>query len=150
MTGVLGGAEHVMTIDEVQDAIVEKFGTLDDWLEKYEYLVGLGEELPPADEGLRTEKYALPGCQSRVWIRAERHEGMVRFAADSDSAITKGILALLLRVLDGRRPADIARADLYFLEKTGLSSGLSPTRANGVATIVGALKDMSKKWEGEM
>lgn len=129
-----------MTIDEIQDAIVEEMSRLGDWMDKYEYLIGLGKAMPSADAGIRNEHNAMPGCQSDVWIRAELRSGTVRFSADSDSLITKGMLSLLIRVLNERSPAEIAGADLYFIVKTGLSTNLSPSRANGLALMVKRMK----------
>ncbi len=125
-----------MTIDAIQDEIIEEMSVLDDWMGKYEYLIGLGKRMSPPDETLRSEKHAMKGCQARVWIRAELNDNRIHFSADSDSIITKGMLALLLRVLNNRSPEEIAGADLYFITKTGLSTNLSPARANGLALIV--------------
>jgi cysteine desulfuration protein SufE len=125
-----------MTRDETQDRIIATLADLGDGLATYEHLVALGKEHAPEDARLRADEHALPGCQSQVWIRAALRDGRMCFEADSDSLIIRGILVLLLRVLNGRPPAHVAHADLYFLEKAGLSNSLSPSRANGVATIV--------------
>jgi cysteine desulfuration protein SufE len=132
-----------MTIDEAQQKIIAEFGDMDDWLDKYQHLVHLARE-HPSDDNLRRPDHALPGCQSQVWIRSEMHDGTVHFFADSDSRIVQGILVLLLRVLNDQPPADIAAADLYFLRETGLETNLSPTRANGVATIVRHLQQSAE------
>ncbi|MDY7107812.1 MAG: SufE family protein [Planctomycetota bacterium] len=123
-------------IDETQARIIEEFSALDDSLDRYERLIDLGRRHDPPDEQLRSAEHAIPGCQSQVWIRAEVRDGRLHLHADSDSLIIRGVLALLLRVLDGRRPAEVAAADLHFLEEVGLTTHLSPSRANGVATIV--------------
>jgi cysteine desulfuration protein SufE len=125
-----------VTINEAQNKIIRDFAELDDWFDKYEYLIGLGKQHPSLDDQFKTDEYALDGCQSQVWIRHERNNGHLHFQADSDSVIIKGILSLLLQVLNDRPPADIAQADLQFLQEIGLINNLSPSRANGVATIV--------------
>ncbi len=118
---------------------------LNDWLDRYEYLIGLGQDLTPMDKKFRTAEHALPGCQSKVWIRAELEADKIVFSADSDSVIIKGILALLLQILNRRPPEAIANADLYFIQATGLDSHLSPSRANGVRSIVKRLKSCGAK-----
>lgn len=133
-----------MTIDETQQTIIEEFAPLADWFDKYEHLIGLGRGHELLDAGFRTDEYALSGCQSQVWIRPEMIDGKLHFRADSDSVIIKGILALLLRVLSGRAPAEIAEAELFFLKEIGLSTNLSPSRANGVATIVRHMKQCGR------
>ena len=129
-----------MTIDDIQDQIIEEMAVLDDWMDKYEYLIRLGRKLNSRDQELRTERYAVRGCQASVWIKAEMMDKKIHFLADSDSLITKGMLTLLLRVLNDQTPEEIANADLYFLPRTGLSTNLSPTRANGLALIVKHMK----------
>ena len=129
-----------MTIDDIQDQIIEEMAVLDDWMDKYEYLIRLGRKLNSRDQELRTERYAMQGCQASVWIKAEMMDKKIHFLADSDSLITKGMLTLLLRVLNDQTPEEIANADLYFLPRTGLSTNLSPTRANGLALIVKHMK----------
>jgi cysteine desulfuration protein SufE len=123
-------------IDEAQAGIIDEMSGLEDVLARYEYLVAQGDALPVADGELRSERYAIPGCQASVWLRAELREGRLRLHGDSDARINRGIVALLLRVLDDRTPAEILAADLYFLERTGLSTHLSPVRANGLAALV--------------
>lgn len=125
-----------MTIDETDAQIIAEFAARPDWLDRYEYLIGLGRQHPPADEQLKTEAHAMRGCQSQVWIRSELRDGKLCFEADSDSLIVRGILVLLLRVFNGRAPADIAGAVLRFPQQVGLTSHLSPARANGLATIL--------------
>lgn len=123
-------------MDKIQDEIIEEFAVFDDWLDKYDYLIGLNESLPPIEAGHRTEKYLIEGCQSRVWIDARLQDGKVFFSADSDAIITKGIISLLIRVLNGRTPREILDTELYFIDAIGLSANLSPTRANGLAAMV--------------
>ena len=128
--------EYKMTINENQDKIIEELLPLNDWFEKYEYLVSLGKALKPLDEEFKTEDNLIKGCQSKVWLRAEKKDNKIYLAADSDTLITKGILALLLQVLNNQSPEDIINCNLYFLEKIGLSTNLSPARANGVVSII--------------
>ena len=124
-------------MDKVQDEIIEEFAQFDDWLDKYDYLIGLSETLPPIAAEHRTERYAIEGCQSRVWVEARLDDaGRVRYTADSDAIITKGIIALLIRVLDGRTPQQVLDTELYFIDAIGLSANLSPTRANGLQAMV--------------
>lgn len=129
-----------MTIDEAQNRIIREMSDLDDWLDKYEYIIGLGKKHVGMDERYKTEENAIPGCESNVWIHAEKNGNALRFLADSDSVITKGILALLLRVLDNRSPEEITLADLFFIAETGLSAHLSPSRATGLKSIVNRFK----------
>ncbi len=130
-----------MTINEQQDNVIREMSQLGDWFDKYEYLIALGRDLPPLPREYRTDEYAISGCQSAVWIVATPDGDWLRLAADSDALITKGILALLLRVLNDQPAHKIADADLYFIEKTGLGPNLSPSRANGLAAIVKHIKN---------
>ena len=124
-------------MDKIQEEIIEEFSVFDEWLDKYEYLIGLAETLPPIDPAHRTEQYLIQGCQSRVWVDARLDEaGKVHFSADSDAIITKGIISLLIRVLDGRTPREILDTELYFIDAIGLSANLSPTRSNGLSAMV--------------
>lgn len=124
-------------MDKIQDQIIEEFSVFDDWLDRYDYLIGLGEGLPAIAPEHRTEQYQITGCQSRVWVDARLDDqGRVHFAADSDAIITKGIIALLVRVLNGRTPQEILDTELSFIDAIGLSANLSPTRANGLAAMV--------------
>ena len=125
-----------MTINENQDRIIEELLPLNDWFEKYEYLISLGKALKLLDEEFKTEDNLIKGCQSKVWLRAEKKDNKIYLAADSDTLITKGILALLLQVLNNQSPEDIINCNLYFLEKIGLSTNLSPARVNGVVSII--------------
>ena len=123
-------------MDKIQDEIIEEFSVFDDWLDKYDYLISLSDSLPAIAPEHRTEKYLIEGCQSRVWVDARMEEGKIFYAADSDAIITKGIIALLIRVLNGRSPQEVLDTDLYFIDAIGLSANLSPTRANGLAAMV--------------
>ncbi len=125
-----------MTTDLVQEQIIDDFSVFDEWLDKYNYLIELSRELPAIDEKHRTEQYLIKGCQSRVWVDAELREGRVYFSADSDAIITKGIIALLIKVLNGRTPQEIIDTDLYFIDRIGLSENLSPTRSNGLLAMI--------------
>lgn len=125
-----------MTINEAQDAIVEEFGDFDDWMDKYQLLIDLGNEQQPLDEKYKTEQNLIEGCQSRVWLQADEADGKVIFQAESDALIVKGIIALLIKVLSGHTPDEILNADLYFIEKIGLREHLSPTRSNGLLAMV--------------
>lgn len=123
-------------MDKIQEEIIEEFSLFDDWLDKYDYLISLSEQLPPIAPEHRTEQYLISGCQSRVWVDARIEEGKVYFAADSDAIITKGIIALLIRVLNGRTPHEILDTELYFIAQIGLEANLSPTRANGLVSMI--------------
>lgn len=127
------------TIDPIQEEIIDEFSIFDDWMDKYNYLIELAKELPPIDEKHRNDQYLIKGCQSRVWVDARMEDGKMYFTADSDAIITKGIIALLIRVLDGRTPQEVLDTDLYFIERIGLQENLSPTRANG---LLGMIKQM--------
>lgn len=122
--------------DEIQDRIIEEFAVFDEWLDKYEYLIELSDTLPAIDPQHRTDEYVIKGCQSRVWVDARMENGKVFFSADSDAIITKGIIALLIRVLNGRTPQQILDTELYFIGAIGLSENLSPTRSNGLLAMI--------------
>ena len=122
--------------DQIQEEIIEEFSVFDDWLDKYDYLIGLSDSLPAIAPEHRTGQYLIEGCQSRVWIDARTDGGRIFFTADSDAIITKGIIALLIRVLNGRTPREVLDTDLYFIDAIGLTANLSPTRANGLAAMV--------------
>jgi cysteine desulfuration protein SufE len=138
-----------MTIEKKQQDIVDEFGIFEDWMEKYEYIIELGKELPVIDAAKKTDDRLIEGCQSRVWLDAEVDHGKMKFSADSDAIITKGIIALLIRVLNNEAPADIARADLHFISDIGLQEHLSPTRANGLASMVKRLKIEALRGEAD-
>lgn len=125
-----------MTINEIQDEIIEEFSGFDDWMDKYQLLIDLGNEQDPLDDKYKTEQNLIDGCQSRVWLQADLIDGKLLFTAESDALIVKGIVALLIRVLSGHTPQEILDADLYFIEEIGLKEHLSPTRSNGLLAMV--------------
>jgi cysteine desulfuration protein SufE len=129
-----------MTINEIQDEIIEEFSGFDDWMDKYQLLIDLGNEQEPLDEKYKTEQNLIDGCQSRVWLQADLVDGKIHFSAESDALIVKGIVALLIRVLSDQTPKDILDADLYFIEQIGLKEHLSPTRSNGLLAMVKQIK----------
>ena len=123
-------------INEIQDEIIEEFSVFDDWMDKYQLLIDLGNDQEPLDEKYKTESNLIDGCQSRVWLQADYADGKIHFQAESDALIVKGIVALLIRVLNDQTPQDILDADLYFIEEIGLKEHLSPTRSNGLLAMV--------------
>ena len=125
-----------MTIKEIQDSIVEEFSMFDDWMDRYSMLIEMGKDCPMIDAQYRNDNYLINGCQSRVWLHAEMKDGKVYFSADSDAVITKGIINLLIKVLSGQTPKDIVEADMSFLDEIGLKEHLSPTRSNGLLSMV--------------
>jgi len=129
-----------MTINEIQDQIIEDFSYYDDWMEKYEHIIQLGKALPLIDEQYKTDDHLIRGCQSRVWLHAEIQDGKVQFTADSDAIITKGLVGLMISVLSGQPAKDIAAADIYFIDRIGLKSHLSPTRSNGLLAMLKQMK----------
>lgn len=129
-----------MTIRETENKIMEEFSLFDDWMDKYNYIIEMGKTLPLIDEKYKTEQYLISGCQSRVWLSAEMKEGKIIFKADSDAIITKGIINLLIRVLSNQSPDDILKTDLGFLDKIGLKEHLSPTRSNGLTSMIKQMK----------
>ena len=128
------------TIQKIQAEIIEDFGMFDDWMQKYEYLIDLGNELAPIKEQYKTEDNLIKGCQSRVWLHAEHTQGKIIFTADSDAIMTKGIVAILINVLSNQAPKDIATAKLDFINEIGLKDQLSPTRANGLVSMIKKMK----------
>ena len=129
-----------MRTDSVQNEIIEEFSMFDDWLDKYDYIISLSESLPAIDPAKRTDKYLIEGCQSRVWVSSELEDGKMAYTADSDAIITKGIIALLIRVMNGRTPEEAANIDLYFIDAIGLGENLSPTRSNGLRAMIAQMK----------
>jgi len=129
-----------MTIEEKEKQIVEEFSLFDDWMDKYNYLIEEGRNLPILDEQYRKDQYLITGCQSRVWLMAEQSDGCVFFRADSDALITKGIIHLLVRVLSGHTPSEIMEAKLGFIDEIGLKEHLSPTRSNGLVSMIKQIK----------
>ena len=130
-----------MTINDIQDEVIAEFSDFDDWMDKYQLLIDLGNDLESLDEKYKNEQNLIDGCQSRVWIQCDHHEdGKLYFTADSDALIVKGIIALLIRVISGHTPQEILDADLYFIERIGLREHLSPTRSNGLLAMVKRIK----------
>ena len=126
--------------DPIQEAIIEEFSIFDEWMDKYDYLIGLSESLPPIDAAKRTDTYKIEGCQSKVWVAAEVRDNKMYYSADSDAIITKGIVALLVRVMNERTPQEAANIDLYFIDAIGLGENLSPTRSNGLRAMITQMK----------
>ncbi len=129
-----------MTLKEVQEQIIEEFEIYEDWMDKYNYLIELSQGLPALDHKYKTREYIIDGCQSKVWLYAEMDGNIIRYTADSDAIITKGIVALLIKVMSGRSPEEIKDADLFFIDRIGLKDNLSPTRANGLFSMVKQMK----------
>ena len=143
------------TINELQDEVIEEFSDFDDWMDKYQLLIDLGNEQEPLDEKYKTEQNLIDGCQSRVWLQADLVDGKVIFQAESDALIVKGIITLLIKVVSGHTPDEILDSDLYFIEKIGLKEHLSPTRSTGLLAMVKqmrmyALAFKAKQEEGKL
>ncbi len=137
-----------MTINEVQDEIIAEFSDLTDWMDRYAYIIDLGNTLPEYPDSKKTESNLIEGCQSRVWIDAQKEDDKkIHFEADSDALIVKGIVALLMRVLNDRTPDEILDADLYFIDKIGLKEHLSPTRSNGLVAMVNQIHNYAKAYK---
>ena len=133
------------TIQEAENEIVENFSMYEEWLDKYEYLIDLGKNLEPYPEDARTEDRLIKGCQSRVWLDAKMEDGTLVFRADSDAIITKGIISLLISVYSGRTPQEIASSDFSFIDRIGLRENLSPTRANGLVSMIETIREIAKE-----
>lgn len=130
-----------MTINDIQNDLIDEFNDIDDWMDRYAYIIDMGNALDPMPEEYKTPQFLIEGCQSRAWLHAELDpDGNVVFKADSDAIIVKGIISMLLRVLSGHKPSEIADTDLYFIDKIGLAENLSPTRSNGLAALVKQMK----------
>lgn len=129
-----------MTIEEIQEQIIEEFSALEEWMDKYNHLIEMGKEIPLIDPRNRTDQYLIQGCQSRVWLDAQLEESKITYRADSDAIITKGIAAMLIRVLSGHTPDEILRSELHFIDKVGLREHLSPTRSNGLVSMLKQMK----------
>ena len=129
-----------MTIDEVQDKIIDDFSTFDDWMDKYNLLIDMGKEVPAIDAKYKVKDFLIDGCQSKVWLHPDFENGKITFTADSDAIITRGIVSLLIKVLSGRTPDEIISAELYFIDRIGLRQNLSPTRSNGLLSMVRQMK----------
>jgi cysteine desulfuration protein SufE len=125
-----------MSINEIQDQIIDEFSALGDWMERYEYLIDLGRTLSPFDVAHKVPDYIIEGCQSKVWLYPDYRDGIITFSADSDALITRGIVALLVKVFSGRTPDEIIGADIYFIDRIGLRQNLSPTRSNGLLAMM--------------
>ncbi len=128
------------TINEIQNEIIQEFELFDDWMDKYDHLIEMGKNLPLIDEQYKTDDYIVKGCQSKVWLNAKINDNRVEYTADSDAVITKGIIALLIRVLSGQKAKDILETELYFIDKIGLKEHLSPTRSNGLLSMIKQMK----------
>ena len=136
-----------MSLEESKQEIIETFSMYDEWLDKYEYLIELGKNLDPYPEEKKTDEHLIKGCQSRVWLDAEVREGTLFFSADSDAIITKGIISLLISVYSGRTPAEIVADDFSFVEEIGLKENLSPTRANGLVSMISTIRQLAGQYE---
>ncbi len=137
------------TINELQDEVVEEFSDFDDWMDKYQMLIDLGNDLETLDDKYKTEQNLIDGCQSRVWVQCDYADGKLVFTADSDALIVKGIIALLIQVLSGHTPKEILDADLYFIDQIGLRDHLSPTRSNGLLAMVKQIKAYALAYEAK-
>ena len=129
-----------MSVNEIQDELIEEFSLFGDWMEKYEHIIQMGKELPLIDDQYKTDENLIKGCQAKVWLHAEHRNGKVYFTADSDAIITKGLVSMVVRVLSDHIPKEIVNADLYFVDKIGLRSHLSPTRSNGLLSMLKQMK----------
>ena len=129
-----------MTIKEIQEEIIDEFSMFEDWMERYEYIIDLGKSLPIINDTYKIDENLIVGCQSKVWLHSEIQGDVLQFTADSDAILTKGIVALLLRVFNDQKPSDILEADLYFVDEIGLKEHLSPTRANGLVSMIKQIK----------
>ena len=139
-----------MTINEIQDEVIEEFSEMSDWMDRYQLLIDLGEEQAPLPAAEKTEQNLIDGCQSRVWLVCDEHDGILTFRAESDALIGKGIVTLLIRVLSGHTPDEILNAELYFIEKIGLTEHLSPTRSNGLLAMVKQMRMYALAYKTKM
>jgi cysteine desulfuration protein SufE len=138
-----------MTISEIQQDIIEEFSMFDDWMQRYEYLIDLGKNLPLIKEEYKTDENTIKGCQSKVWLMAEEIDGKIVFTADSDAILTKGIIAVLVRVFSNQDPTDILQANTEFIDEIGLKEHLSPTRANGLVSMIKQIKMYALAFESK-
>jgi len=138
------------TLQQIQDAIIDEFSIYDDWMDRYNYLIEISKDLLPIDIKYKSNENLIKGCQSRVWLNGELENGKVVFTADSDAIITKGIVALLIKVLSNREPDEIINADLYFIDKIGLKENLSPTRANGLVSMIKQMRMYALAYKTKM
>jgi cysteine desulfuration protein SufE len=136
-----------MTIDELQKEVIEEFTVYDDWMDRYQYLIDLSKELPPIEDKYKVSQNLIKGCQSNVWLNAELIDGKIIFAADSDALITKGIVSMLIKVLSNHTPQEILDADLYFIDAIGLKENLSPTRSNGLVSMIKQMKGYAMAYQ---
>lgn len=134
-----------MTVKEAEDQIVEEFSLFEDWMDKYEYIIELGKSLPVIDQNEKQSANLIKGCQSRVWLSAKFNQGRLFFSADSDAIITKGIISLLLKVFNGHTPEEILSSDFSFIDRIGLKENLSPTRANGLISMIDQIRNYAKE-----
>ena len=139
-----------MTIEEIQNEIIDEFSMFEDWEERYQYMIDLGKDLPLIDDQYKTEDHIIKGCQSKVWVHAELKDDKVHFTADSDAIITKGIIAILIRAFSDQRPEDIIAANTDFIDKIGLKDHLSPTRANGLVSMIKQLKMYAVAYKAQL
>ncbi|MBK9225967.1 MAG: SufE family protein [Ignavibacteria bacterium] len=137
------------TLRETEDEIIDEFSLFDDWMSKYEYIIELGKHLPIIDAEHKTEEFKIKGCQSQVWLTAEMKDGKLLYKAESDAVITKGIIALLIRVLSGHKPEEILNAELGFIDKIGMHEHLSPNRSNGLTAMINYMKNYAKIYAGQ-
>ena len=138
-----------MTIKEIQDEIVDEFSMFDDWMQRYEYIIELGKSLPLIDEKFKTEENIIKGCQSKVWLQGEEKDGKIAFTADSDAILTKGIIAILIRAFSNQKPSAILEANTDFIDEIGLKEHLSPTRANGLVSMIKQIKMYALAFEAK-
>ena len=138
-----------MTIKEIQDEIVDEFSMFDDWMQRYEYIIELGKTLPLIDEKYKTEENIIKGCQSKVWLQGEEQDGKIAFTADSDAILTKGIIAILIRTFSNQKPSAILEANTDFIDEIGLKEHLSPTRANGLVSMIKQIKMYALAFEAK-
>ncbi|SRR5690554_2660358 len=136
----MSSTNDIEHINQLQEEVTEEFSMLEDWMDKYDHLIGLGKELPLINPGEKKDEYLIRGCQSQVWLNASLKDGKVFYAADSDAIITKGIIATLVRVLNGHTPESILDCELYFIDRIGLKEHLSPTRSNGLLAMIKQMK----------
>jgi cysteine desulfuration protein SufE len=138
-----------MTIKEKQDELISDFSFMENWMDKYEHIIQLGKELPLIDEKYKTPDHLIKGCQSQVWLHTDMHEGKLLFTADSDAVITKGLVSLMITVFSGHTPKEIAESEIYFIDAIGLSSHLSPTRSNGLLSMLKQIKLYAVAYEAK-
>jgi len=139
-----------MEISDIQEEIIEEFAGLGEWMERYNYLIDMGRSIPMIDPSYRNDEYLIRGCQSRVWLHAELRDGMIWYTADSDAIITKGIAALMVRVFTGHTPDEILKADLDFIDKIGLKEHLSPTRSNGMVSMINQMRYYAMAYQAKL